>query len=210
GSAVGGVAGAVAGTFAEKLLTPKTGQSKNGGSKPRTPRLDLTAAALYEFVAELAAAMGVGDVLRVSGVRVKCVQVRIRDADEPGEQNFLNSFIADDLARIETAVRDDDIGQGLRGYLADLRDIPVRSRVDVRHHPGAVVTSVEPVRIPAGRWPAATTRPLVMSQQFAVDQIMRELGDSAGVFAVYGPPGTGKTTMLRDVIAAVLVERGRR
>lgn len=217
GPVIGGIAGVVAGTFAEKLLTPRgpevpaktRGDGATDGNRAETtvPRLAITASALHTFVSELVAALGIGDVLGARGVRVFCVQVPASRADQAGEQNFLNSFIAADLAAIEDAVRSGDAGDGLMTYLADR---PAADRVDVRAGREPLIGGAAPDRIPGGRWPAAVTRPLVISQQFAVNQILSELSDSAGLFAVNGPPGTGKTTMLRDVLAAIVVERASR
>ena len=44
-------------------------------------------------------------------------------------------------------------------------------------------------------------------QQAAVNLIRSELADSEGVVAVNGPPGTGKTTLLRDIVAACVLDR---
>ncbi|MFC9250181.1 DEAD/DEAH box helicase [Amycolatopsis thailandensis] len=220
GPVVGGIAGAVAGTFAEKLLTPRDSDSppKNEGDaadRPAghsetgitVPRLRMTAAALNTFVSEMASALGVADVLDAHGVRVACTQVPETKADQAGGQNFLNSYIAADLAEIEDAVRSGNVGAGLATYLADH---PAADRIDVRAGRDPLIHGVQPRYIPGGRWPTAVSRPLVISQQFAVNQIMSELGDNTGLFAVNGPPGTGKTTMLRDVLAAIVVERATR
>jgi hypothetical protein len=120
GPVVGGIAGTVAGVFAEKLLTPRTDadtepgtpadasaygdQPETTAAQLRIPRLRMTAPALHEFVADLGTKLGVAEILRSDGIRVKCTEAWATAADAGAEQNFLNSFIADDLARIERAM----------------------------------------------------------------------------------------------------------
>ncbi len=65
---------------------------------------------------------------------------------------------------------------------------------------------MQPALFPLGRWPGPGLHPLTLQQQAAVNAIVRDL-DRTGLAAVSGPPGTGKTTLLRDVVAHVMVSR---
>lgn len=120
---------------------------------------------------------------------------------------LLNSFIAEDLDTVSTAVRKGEYGRALRTYLSSSAQIAALARTDVRQERGGAIHRVHPELTPAGRWPAKDIHPLVLSQQIAVNSITASLGEGAGVFAVNGPPGTGKTTLLRDLVANVVVER---
>lgn len=126
---------------------------------------------------------------------------------QPGESVFLNSFISEDLGRVATALREGGTGEALRTYLYSESECDAIERVDLRQEGSELLRRVLPERMPLGRWPSKDTHPLALSQQIAVNSIVDRIGDDAGIFSVNGPPGTGKTTLLRDLIAHVVVER---
>jgi hypothetical protein len=166
-------------------------------------------AAIARWVAET---LGVADALEPNAVRVKSYQIPLSSVDQPSTEDFLNSFYADDLERVGNAVADGDVGGALIAYLRANESIDVSRREDLRKSPHTVLRSLQPASMPTGRWPAEPDRPLALSQQFAINEIFNGLKDPAarGLYAVNGPPGTGKTTMLRDMIAALVVERAMR
>lgn len=155
------------------------------------------------------AALGVDDVLPISGVRVSSEIVARRSAGTV-EHDFLNSFIADDLARVAAAVGEGEVNAALRDYLRPSAEIDVDGRIDVRTRLDGVRRATDPDRLPLGRWPAGPARPLALGQQLAVNEALAMPRTGGHLFAVNGPPGTGKTTMLRDLVAAVVTERAER
>ena len=85
----------------------KRRRKPTGESRPRA-RLDqapLTGSELYRFTAELTDRLGVTKELHPRNIRVNSYQISVSRADEQTErQTFLNSYIADDLALISTAL----------------------------------------------------------------------------------------------------------
>lgn len=131
-----------------------------------------------------------------------------RDGDKAIQgDDLLNSFFIGDLKLLDKAWQRNDVGKGLVEYMTAVAQPEGRTRVDVRAPDGieAAYRSLTPDRMPQGRWPA--DHPLAFSQQLAVNEVWRRLANGAGIFAVNGPPGTGKTTLLRDIVAAVVVDR---
>lgn len=207
------LAAATAGKMVDAVLS---GTPQRASSVPHEPaqqesaRLDLNplrGSDMHRFVAQLAARLKVDDILRPRRVRVRSYQVDAARAEDQTEPSFLNSFYADDLARVARAFIADGVGRGLAAYLTSATRIDTGERTDVRVRPATVWNGCLPDRIPPGRWAANFDRSLVMSQQFAVNEIMERPGRSGGLLAVNGPPGTGKTTMLRDLVAAIVVAR---
>jgi len=138
--------------------------------------------------------------------RIRGLQAPIKatDADETLDDP-LNSFYAEDLERVTEAVASDKLGAGLQAYL---RGEDSKNRTDLEQHVDALIAGVHPSRLPLACWPSRS--PLVTAQQFAVNAVMEKLADGSGIFSVNGPPGTGKTTMLKDIIADVVLRRALR
>jgi AAA domain len=164
---------------------------------------------LTECLEGAIAALGVEDVLPISGVRVSSEIVARRSAGTV-EHDFLNSFIADDLARVAAAAGAGEVGAALREYLRPTAELDLDGRIDVRTRLDEVRRATEPDRLPAGRWPADPERPLALGQQLAVNEAIAMPRAGGNLFAVNGPPGTGKTTMLRDLVAGLVTERAER
>ena len=129
---------------------------------------------------------------------------------DPDESNadILNSFYIEDLERVITSYEKGDYRKTFKDYLsACLNKDFVHS--DLSLHPDILRESLIPENYPDGCWPSPYSASLM--QQFAVNTVYKELSGEKqeGLFSVNGPPGTGKTTLLRDIIAAILVKRAK-
>jgi hypothetical protein len=169
----------------------------------------LRQSSLAECLAAAAEELGVAKALGAEGVRVRSEIVAERNA-ETVEHDFLNSFIADDLARVASAEDRGDVGPALREYLRPNAEIETDARIDVRTELNEVRLATAPKHVPLGRWPASPDHPLALGQQLAVNEAVAPKDPGGGLFAVNGPPGTGKTTMLRDLVAGLATERAER
>lgn len=125
-------------------------------------------------------------------------------APKPPEPLLLNSFYLGDLARCSALVARNAAPAGLRRYLG--AETP-RDTFDLLTNTSALEKAAAPRMSPLARWPNPGGFPLVLLQQCAVNLARHELADDAGLFAVNGPPGTGKTTLLRDIVAACVLDR---
>lgn len=93
---------------------------------------------------------------------------------------------------------------GSRSYLGIDRPTKI---IDLLADRMELENAITPAMMPHAKWPAPGGHPLVMLQQAAVNVARAELGRSEGILAVNGPPGTGKTTLLRDIVAACVLDR---
>jgi hypothetical protein len=119
------------------------------------------------------------------------------------ESPLLNSFFLEDLQRVRSALGSPSFGKALSQYLAVLKP---SIRHDLLKDKSHIEAALQPENTPRSRWPGRGRFPLVLLQQTAINLAMLEVKDK-GLISVNGPPGTGKTTLLRDIVATVVVNR---
>ncbi|HTC58843.1 MAG TPA: AAA domain-containing protein [Solirubrobacteraceae bacterium] len=145
---------------------------------------------------------------RAEEIRIVSRKVPARERYAAGDRELLNSFYAEDLRKVGRAVEQGACGRALREYLKPANRVDVGARLDVERDLKDVRRALSPRRIPLGRWPSASANVPSLGQQLALNEISADR--ERGVWAVNGPPGTGKTVMLRDLLAALVVERAKK
>jgi hypothetical protein len=120
------------------------------------------------------------------------------------EPPFLNSYYLHDL---NTLIGSSGIGEPMEVFLASA--VEVDSRRDLLDR-RILLEALHPKHQAACRWPSSPATGLYSGQQAALGLAMSGLRERSTLLGINGPPGTGKTTLLREVIADVVVGRAKR
>lgn len=127
--------------------------------------------------------------------------------DKPtSEDDPLNSFLLDDLATVADSLSKGVASEALNQYLRR-HDPQLRLHIDSDDASPSQIERLMPQAHADSCWPSERHLGLVHSQQLAVNTVLSKLADGQGLLGVNGPPGTGKTTLLRDLIAAIITSR---
>ena len=139
-----------------------------------------------------------------ASIPVLCVSEQV-NVPATFDTPFLNSYYLNDLNTLISSSTEP--GRPLEIFLSPEVDAGARVNL-LQHRP--LLESLHPRHLTAGRWPSHPAHGLYSAQQAALNITLTGLRPSTGLLGINGPPGTGKTTLLREVIADVIVNRAER
>lgn len=133
----------------------------------------------------------------------------LKDDEEKNNTEILNSFYISDIETIIKELPKVNHPNAFHNYLKGCLNQKANNRNDLDERIDLLRNSLVPQNYPDGCWPSLHS--LSLMQQYAVNTIWDSLSseNSADILSVNGPPGTGKTTLLRDIVAAILVKRAK-
>ncbi len=127
-------------------------------------------------------------------------------SDDNNTLPILNSFYIHDIERVINSLYSGVENPALMQYLS----VRTRKHADLYTDEGLALIKdkLSPEKMPQGRWLSDPKHNMTLMQQFAINTVFDDLKHH-GLLSVNGPPGTGKTTILRDIVANNIVNRGK-
>lgn len=126
---------------------------------------------------------------------------------EDDDTKILNSFFVDDLQKVSEAFAQDNCGAGIKSFLRE-KEVSEASKFNLDDRK-VLEAFVAPQHIPLGRWASKDDNYQSLMQQAGINIALSKSEQNGNLFSVNGPPGTGKSTLLRDIMAALMVERAK-
>ncbi len=158
--------------------------------------------------------MACGFVTRLSGIN--CVNEvfvlgrRMKDPKRPVD-DMLNSRFVDILTTAQRTLETGNpkilLSKTLQHFFVEA--MGNHEKKDILANPRNLYELINPSSFNLGRWPASLSHELSCLQQVAVSQL-KQLPYPSPIFSLNGPPGTGKTTLLRELIADIVVQRANK
>jgi predicted nucleic acid-binding Zn-ribbon protein len=136
---------------------------------------------------------------------VYCQSIIISKKIKNADTSFLNSFYLDDLNKLINHPK--KWNKGLNNYLSP--ELDIKQRTDLLKEADAFFKTIDPDKMPMGRWPSNPQFGAYSAQLGAMNTALEELKEG-GIMGINGPPGTGKTTLLSDIVADVIVQRAKK
>lgn len=129
-------------------------------------------------------------------LHIQVYKEKLKKNEEPEEgPTILSSFYLKDLMQIK-----EEPSMKIQEFLS-LNKI---NRIEIDKNISEMRKILSPKNYPLGKWPSKY-HPSLM-QQIAIN-LFTHYNLSKDIFSVNGPPGSGKTTLVKEVIASLLVEK---